>query len=407
MALRSVNEIGTNKTITPDRERAKVNYTIANRRLYNGDLYELKIDPITSEIPALSVNWFRKVAQFYPEFMFSQRPVITIDGNPRATAALAEAAPRIFPRLQQANVDMIRYGQGVIASHPLDPLSFQVFERDHHFEVVDGLGRITHDILVEISGDWEGRFAAGYDQLVNIIVYGVDGSATFRQYDYNQGNLGPVKAVYDIEQRAPIRQVATIDTGPDLRSVYDDIKGSVAQVGRTLSAVAKTLKRNSSPHLYGPDSMLARDETGRATIDTEGMFLPIQQGSQVPGYLTWDSNMDAAQWSYESNMNAIYAQTGLSPVLFSPDIQTGTLTGVALRRTMLPFVTKLDNYARANERTIAHLAAIWNANRGAVGAEVFAFLDSDIDVEWTYEQVFEEVEEEADPRGSRVPADGG
>ena len=405
MALRNVSDIGPNKNLTPNSEVARINYVVANRALYNGNFHELNLDPISSTIPAVSFNWFRKVAQFYPEFMFSQRPEISVEGNERVAEAFADAALQLWPNLQQANLDMIRYGQGLVASHPMDPLQFMTVERDQHYEVVNELGQVTADIIVEETDratPSNTDVALDLERDLNVYVYWVSGESEWRRYRFGSGTVGPLIGTVEIPQRGEGRQVVPLASNPDLRSPYDDIKQPIAQIARIATATAKTLRRNSSPHLYGPDSMLARDTNGAAEISTEGMFLPVQQGDVPPGYLTWESKVEAQSWSHDVCMNAIFAITGLSPVLFDPGIQTGTLTGVALRRTMLPFVTKLDHYARVNERAIQKLIALWNANRGAAGQEVFAFLDRDIDVEWGYEEVFEETTDtaESNPQGA-------
>lgn len=392
MALSNITDIGTNKTLTPNSELPRINYTVANRRLFTGNFVELQIPALDSATRALVFNWFRKAATFYPEFMFAQWPVITT-GNERADEEVRRLAITLLPEMQAANVDMLRYGQGVLATHPTDPTQFVAYERDMHYEVVNRQGEVWADILVDVTGE-----PTDENRLVNVVVYDYreNGESTWRQFNYDSGNLGPQIASYEIPQRSTARQVILLAPNRGKTSIFDDIKDPITQVARIATATARVLKRNSNPHLYGPDTMLQQDENGKTTISENGMFLPMQQGDQIPGYLQWDSKVETAQWSHDVCMNTLFAMTGLSPVLFDPGIQTGTLTGVALRRTMLPFVSRLDNYARVNDRAVERALLTWNANRQVAGGEVYSLNAADINVEWTYESVFQDTEDTAD-----------
>ena len=388
--LRDVNEIGPNKTLTPNSELPRINYTVANRRLFLGNFYELQIPAMDANTRALVYNWFRRVATFYPEFMFAQRPTITT-GNPSADEAVRMLECDLYPELQSANIDMLRFGLGVIASHPMYPEMFMAYERDMHYEVVNAMGEVTHDILVDVTGE-----VTDENRMINVVVYGVDGMATWRQFAYDAGNVGPLQNTFEIPQRAETRQVILLEPNRACTSIFEDIKDPTAQVGRIATNTARVLKRNANPHLYGPDTMLMKDEKGKVQINSDGMFLPVQQGDVPPGYLQWDSKTDAAKWQHDVCMNAIFAMSGLSPVLFDPGIQTGTLTGVALRRSMLPFVSRLDHYARINDRAIEKILMVWNMNRQVGGNEVFSLNPADIEVEWTYEQVFQDATDGSD-----------
>ena len=275
MTLKRVSDIGTNKTLTPNSELPRINYTVANRRLFQGNFHELQLPALDASTRALVFNWFRRVATFYPEFMFAQRPVI---GVPTGTDAIREFEETFYSELMAANVDMLRYGQGVLASHPMDPLRFVAYERDMHYEVVDNQGRVTHDILVDVTGE-----VTDENRLVNVIVYGVDGEATWRQFAFDSGNLGPQTNSFKIAQRAPVRQAIPFSANRQATSIFEDMKDPTAQVARIATQNARILKRNSNPHLYGPDTMLTQDDKGRTQVSTEGMFLPSSRATRPQG----------------------------------------------------------------------------------------------------------------------------
>ena len=388
MTLKSIDEIGPQKNLSPNSETARINYAVRNRRLFEGQTRELRVDPVSSSIPPVGLNWFRRVATFYPEFMLAERPTLRIADNPRLEGILQEFGRTLFPVLQRSNVDMLKYGLGVIASHHLDPFMFVEYDRDAHYEVVDERGMVIADILVDITGDIN-----DLERLVNVVTYQLDGENSWKQYRFQAGSVGEQLREIELSPRAG-RQVALLEHNAQTTSIFDDLKDPIAQLTRIQTAVARLVKRNASPHLYGPSGMLSIDEQGRANLDRDGMFLPVEEGDEAPGYLQWDSKMEAATWQYDSLQMLVYAFSGLSPLLFDPKIQTGVLSGEALRRTALPFLARLNHYARINESAIEMLLAIWNANRAVNGVEVFDFSLADIEVEWAYDRIFEDDESE-------------
>ena len=165
--LRSVSDIGENKTLTPNGELPRINAVVANRRLYEGDFRELGLGRVSSTVKGLSVNWFRKVAIFYPEFMFSEVPEIVIEGNQRATEAIQAEIPQMVDAIMQATQNMIRFGLGVITTTFDNPLRFISIDRDRHYEVGDSLENISHDIFYKVVGS-----ATDPQLIANVYRYG-------------------------------------------------------------------------------------------------------------------------------------------------------------------------------------------------------------------------------------------
>ena len=402
--LRSVSDIGENKTLTPNGELPRINAVVANRRLYEGDFRELGLGRVSSTVKGLSVNWFRKVAIFYPEFMFSEVPEIVIEGNQRATEAIQAEIPQMVDAIMQATQNMIRFGLGVITTTFDNPLRFISIDRDRHYEVGDSLENISHDIFYKVVGS-----ATDPQLIANVYRYGVDGSAILEQFNYNHGNLGAKINTVPIPQRAALRQAVFLENvREEGNSVFDLIKGPVGQMSRAATAVAKNVNRNSHPHLYGPDTMLTRDEAGRVSIDNNGMFLPLSQGDDAPGYLQWDSNIEAIKWSYEESEALVYSFTGLSKLLFSSSVNTGALSGIALRRSLIPFISRLNGFGREAIEGMKSMVMIYNENRRVLGQEYFQIARDDIEVTLNYDRIFVDAEEQPQggPESPTVPLTG-
>ena len=384
MALEKVTDIAApGKSLSPNSEAGRINAARANRRLFNGDFSELKIDRVDNETPALEINWFRRAATFFPEFMLAERPTITVTNNPRMEAAIADMGRDMFATLQQANVLMISEGECVIATHPMNPLQFVRYPTDSHYEVVDAMGRVTHDLLIDIR-------QRGTTRTVDIVCYAVEGRGSFwRQYEYNAGAVGGRIDTFTLPPRAG-RQVVSLRNNSETTSLYDDLKSLIGVMARTATGVARREKRNSNPHLAGPEGMLKDDGSGNKVIDSRGMFLPLEQGDPQPSYLYLDTPEQSARWLFKTSEQSMFNLAALPAFLFDPDMKLGNITGRGLERSLLPFRTRVSHYARTNEQALLALFRVWNNNRAVANAEVFQYDDRDVEVEWRYSEIFED-----------------
>ena len=395
MALQSMEQIGAGDTLMPDTEISRFNYVAANRRLFAGDFRELGIAPTEGEALPLRINWFRRVATFYPEFMFAERPTVTIQGNDRAQDALNPLLPSSqeaslydwWGTLEFVNTDMLRYGMGLVASDPDNPENFVRFEPDSWYEVIDGRGEALGDICIRRrprAFNVEGR--------VDVYRYPIDGGATWTIYQLEGDTLGNEVDRVEIPERQGL-QVRRLSTTVDNTSIFDNMKPSVAAMSKDVARLDRTLERNSNPHIYGPEGMLEKDEEGRYKIDPDGMFLPLEEDDQVPGYAQWKSDVEALEWDFNNHERTALTQAALSPLLFDPAQETNALSGVSLRRTLMPTWARLLRLRDSNNSLIRQLVMLWNANRRNVGAEVFDFAARDITVDWPFMELFEDITE--------------
>ena len=147
---------------------------------------------------------------------------------------------------------------------------------------------------------------------------------------------------------------------------------------------------------------------GRVSIDNNGMFLPLSQGDDAPGYLQWDSNIEAIKWSYEESEALVYSFTGLSKLLFSSSVNTGALSGIALRRSLIPFISRLNGFGREAIEGMKSMVMIYNENRRVLGQEYFQIARDDIEVTLNYDRIFVDAEEQPQggPESPTVPLTG-
>ena len=172
---------------------------------------------------------------------------------------------------------------------------------------------------------------------------------------------------------------------PDCISIFEDMIPAVGEVSRSLTSLSSSIRRNSRPHLYGPEGILETDEAGNAQLSIEGTFFPLGPDDEPPGYLQWDSKLEAVQFAATTHLGNALAMAGLATYLFDPSKRSGPVTGEALRRLLIPFFSRTDHYSHVNNRAIEDLVSLWNRNRSASKLEVFDFNAADITVTWHYE----------------------
>ena len=137
--------------------------------------------------------------------------------------------------------------------------------------------------------------------------------------------------------------------------------------------------------MYGPDGLLKMNEAGEAELNVEGEYLGVQEGDNL-GYLQWDSKVDAITQNYEFHKSIIFDMASLSKLLFENEAFAGQITGIALKRLMLPFISKTNDIRQKNNRVINEIVQIINNNLRANGLEIYAY--NDVQIDWPYEDIF-------------------
>lgn len=387
MPIQSLDMIREGQQFPPHSEIATGNYVAKWRRLYEGDFTGQGIEDIAEGQPGIKTNWYRRVATFYGEFMFGDRPQILLNAiNDRASDTLDELAANLFPQLQAANVDMIRYGLGVIASKPNNPMEFMRFERDHHFVVENMRGEITADVLYKVRNvDLPEEEKAAFERLVDVYKYETNGNAVWEIYNWTKGGLGRRLETIQLPPRQG-RQVITFGANSDTTSLFEDIEGPIAEMSRTLSRVGGSIKRNLRPHLAVPAGAIITEDGRNIAINEKGMVFPLEAGDPSPEYLQWDNNLEATSWYVNNLRSTMFNMVGLSDLLFDASLFPGELSGEALRRLLMAFWSKLNHFKAINNTAIEQILDVWNNNRQVNGGEVFDI--GTIDIMWRWEELF-------------------
>ena len=228
--LESINDISSSKVFPPESDRARVEGIRANRKLYNNDFSPLNVN-IESDTQLKKVNWFRRTATFYSEFLYGNRPTVTLEGNSRFDTLYAASIQSILSCMFYANIDHLRYGTGVVAASPFDPVRLCVYEPDAWFLVRDMQENIVADILAYTMN--HGVFG---NQRFAKITYAYEGDKTTVNYEVFKSNHDGIGELL-LSQAYPDRtgrQVLPFFNSypmPDGGvSMYEDMKPSVGKL---------------------------------------------------------------------------------------------------------------------------------------------------------------------------------
>ena len=387
MAIVSFGSLVRGRSLSPVGEAERVNPIKEARRLYYGDVSPLGIK---KDDNTFSPNWFKRVSSFYPEYMFSEKPEITVNGNERFTRFINDLSRPLLRQLFIGNKDIIRYGEGILCSHPFFTTTMVRYEPDLHFEVINPqLGIVEQDIIGNITSISDPRNDR-LDRVIQFIIYNIDGTGRMSTYKYDALNIGENIMNVELPERGIGRQVVSMSLSEDKKSWFQDMVPGLRELYNVLSSLSLTIDRNSRPHLYGPDGAVAvDDQTGKASINTQGMYFPLQPDDKPPGYLQWDSNIEAIKFQTTNAMDNMMNLVGLNRILFNPD-RIGEISGSALRRVALPFVSRVNILKEINTNALHEIINIININNQASGGELYSYSPSDIEVEWKFNDTMDE-----------------
>ena len=382
------NPLKSGDSLLQNSENPRITYARNHRALYKGDFTQLGISLSAKDIGGIRVNLFRRVADFFAEFIWSKRPIIVNQED------LTKQVSLLSPRFQNMNVDMLRYGTGIISSDPYNPLMVRRWDSDQHYESEDG----THQFIVNRRLLEANQPYLKYEvdkSVVDLFTFKPNGEVTLQVCEGgNSEQIGTVLSTVDLPQRSPSPQVIFAYPNLDKTSIFDDMMPHVAEISRTLARLSTTLDKNLDPHMYGPDGLLTVDERGRAQVDKKGMYFPLSPGDETPGVIQWEAMPEAVEFTIKQHENFAYETASLTRMLFDPEgSNVGSLSGQALRRLLIPFYSRILHLSEVNRVALAETFQMLTANGALLGNQIPDIAFSDIEVEWGYTGFFADLDE--------------
>ena len=251
-----------------------------------------------------------------------------------------------------------------------------------------------------------------------------EGVRTTNAFEYDAGTLGVSLEGRQERITEGVRQVAVLyhgySTQPDRgQSAYTDLKPVIRSMIESSTAQSGALLTNSQPFIVGPAMSLLNPSLGGSGMPTglqrpggdkqlrDDLTTSRYFGLQGDGnanqikYLQYETNAEGYIAERERNLQDFYTLSGLSPLLFQTTAARGDVSGAALRRLLIPFVTRLERIRRSNDELFGSIITLLNAANAQTGAEVYSFDPGALEVDWGYQAIFtDEVSTETAAGGS-------
>ena len=165
----------------------------------------------------------------------------------------------------------------------------------------------------------------------------------------------------------PIALGADDEGGVHGRSDYADIDGLQGELNNRVTQRSEVLDKVADPWMFGPPSI--PDENGK--IKQGERYIQLEQGESAPGYLIWDSAMQAVKEEIADLISEIILTAGLSPESFQLSGEGAAESGRALKlrqfRTASAVQMRQIVYGEALPQTVS-VASKLAANHGEPGA---------------------------------------
>lgn len=359
------------KPFPPKCEEDRIIRYQQNKLLFNGDHFDDKLgielydaairrmlhtcSDINVDIPVcypILLNYQKLVSLKKADLVCGEEPEITgIDTTYNDKLTLLRQEIQLDPKLYASVIDLSRYGDAVWRRYKNEQGKgdFTLWDPAGWYPVVipDGTDRITHHVLT-----W--RYNAGTSEnpkwRLSVQIHPITGKYYIaREYEMNtQGTIigkqiGGDKNVATGFDSCAVTHIASITTSGTVYG-YDDympIDSLLIEIMTRLSQISSILDKHASPSMTGPASMLSRDPVTGELYLKKDAFYAVSPGEELPKYLTWDGQLDAAFKELEMLFKQLYVITEMGDSILGISENNGqAISGTAFRFKMAaPLIT--------------------------------------------------------------------
>ncbi|MCU6709343.1 phage portal protein [Paenibacillus sp. J5C_2022] len=144
----------------------------------------------------------------------------------------------------------------------------------------------------------------------------------------------------------------------------EKLESVLAAINDRIVQIDYILWKHSDPIAYGPDDI---GDDGNGDVRWGGKYIPVEKGDQVPGYMTWDSQLDGAFKELDLLLSLVFTQSETPQWLFGTIVAgadkggTGTshTDGVAIKARFMPILSKVKRIRSHIDRALRD--ALWTA----------------------------------------------
>jgi len=148
--------------------------------------------------------------------------------------------------------------------------------------------------------------------------------------------------VVDIDTGYPgplVFPILNASTSEDITGTddYQDIDPIIKRLEITFTRTGRTLDAHSEPAFAVPEDALGPKDpvTGERNYNAKRRVFPLEEGSQVPQYITWDGQLSASFMLIDKALTQLYTISETCRCAFEPDTLGNAISGKALRMLMM------------------------------------------------------------------------
>ena len=292
------------------------------------------------------INFHKQLSTLWADLLFSEKPALTAGkksrdakGNPITPAEQTYLDSLIirlslWARCYAARIDMSRYGAGIfkIYAEEGQPAKLQVVAPKNWYPIIGPDGEAVGHVIAWslddkiLNVEWH---SDGFIQsFKTTLAEGRISSDPYDVVDIETGYPGPL--VF------PILNASTSEdtTGTD---DYQDIDPIIKRLEITFTRTGRTLDAHSEPAFAVPEDALGPKDpvTGERNYNAKRRVFPLEEGSQIPQYITWDGQLSASFMLIDKALTQLYTISETCRCAFEPDTLGNAISGKALRMLMM------------------------------------------------------------------------
>lgn len=147
---------------------------------------------------------------------------------------------------------------------------------------------------------------------------------------------------------------------------YGDVDSIILEREARAGQISRVQDAHSDPSMYGDEGyMTFNRQTGKWELQA-GNFFPVPEGTDPPGYLTWDGKQDAQFTFMDKLKEDLYEISETTPTAFGASSTGYAESGTSLRLRMVPPLAKarrvrlrFDSVVKKTLILAAQLEAAW------------------------------------------------
>ena len=285
------------------------------------------------------INFHKQLSTFWADLLLSEKPImkagVTDATTPPEQIYLDTLISRLslWPKAYAARIDMSRYGAGIakVFAEEGKPAKFQIVAPKNWWPVVGPDGEaVGHVIAWSLD-----------NQVLNVEIHS-DGLIQSSKFLLKEGHINSdpydiveVQTGYDKPLVFPMLNACTSDDiyGTD---DYQDIDPIVKRLEITFTRSGRTLDAHSEPAFAVPEESLGPKDpvTGERKYNAKRRVFPLEEGGQIPQYITWDGQLSASFTLIDKALTQLYTISETCRCAFEPDTLGNAISGKALRMLM-------------------------------------------------------------------------